>query len=73
MFMKQEEIKFKDLLNEDDMICFPISYNTILLVINSKTKPADYFKGRAMNSIQNENMTIKGNGMRVAISKFITK
>ncbi|CAG0970242.1 hypothetical protein FLAV_01186 [Flavobacteriales bacterium] len=71
--MKQKKVEFKDLLKESNMNFFPFSYNNLFFVIHSNSKPAHFFKGRKMNSLQNENMTIKGNGLRIPISKFITE
>lgn len=72
--MKNKQIQFKDLLKDEiNKDLFPYTYNNIDLIINSTSKPAYSFKGREVESIQNENMLMKGNGLRIPISKFIIK
>lgn len=71
--MKPLEIKFCDLLCDNNMEEFPFSYNALSMIIHTTSRPAYYFKGRKMKSIQNENLLIKGNGLRIPISKFNVK
>lgn len=72
--MKPLEIKFCDLLFDNkNMEEFPYSYKSLIMIIHTTSKPAYYFKGRKMKSIQNENLLIKGNGLRLPISKFKVK
>lgn len=71
--MKNKRILIKDLINCESPIknSLPFSFDKIFLTeIEKDIKPAYMLKGRKFERLQNENFLIKGNGLRIPISKF---
>lgn len=71
--MKNKRILIKDLINCENSVknSLPFTFDKIFLAeIEEDIKPAYMLKGRKFERVQNENFLIKGNGLRIPISKF---